>query len=425
VRPPTLPRTRSGAVELASVALVIAVALGALLSSAPPQAAARRAPHAKGHLTSTSSARRPPRHKARRASHAKAAARFDDGSLGDRSTRVACTLLTRAQIASQFGGPVGVATPTYPYCQWLVGSGGFFALAVEPGVSFAEATSFVVPVETLSGIGSAAMIANNRYLYFASGDTSYWLLYQQVGYSASLDTRQLSALAGDVLRHGLPRGKVGLPPLPPAGPPVYFAGDSTAAGPEWAWVTYHATTAATATLAEYQVGSGFVVPAYFDWARHLVAVTAARRPRLVIWMGSANDGQSMLIDGAVQAVGSPAWRAAYGAIVGSTMAALLREGAKVLWIGQPAMQDPQLSAEMQVVDQVYAAEAAKHRGVYYFDPGTVLDGPGRTYTGSLVIDGKLTPVRLDGIHLNIYGSLYLADKLAPIIDSLLGVRPAP
>jgi hypothetical protein len=404
---------------------VIAVALGALLSGTPPQPAAVRAPHAKGHLISTPGRPRPTRPKPRPAAHVKPAARPDDGSLGDRSTRVACTLLSRAQIASQFGGPVGVATPTYPYCQWLVGSDAFLALAVEPGVGFAQATSWVVPVETLSGIGSAAMIANNRYLYFTSGGTSYWLLYQPVGYSSSLDTSQLSALALDVLRHGLPSGRVGLPPLPPAGPPVYFAGDSTAAGPEWAWVTYHATTPATATLAEYQVGSGFIVPAYFDWARHLVAVTAARRPRLVIWMGSANDGQNMLIDGAVQAVGSPAWRAAYGAIVGSTMAALLREGAKVLWIGQPAMQDPRFSAEMQAVDQIYASEAAKHKGVYYFDPGTVLDGPGRTYAGSLLIDGKLTPVRLDGIHLNIYGSLYLADKLAPIIDSLLGVRPRP
>ena len=32
-----------------------------------------------------------------------------------------------------------------------------------------------------------------------------------------------------------------LRPAPP-GPPIYFAGDSTAAGPEWAWDTYHATS---------------------------------------------------------------------------------------------------------------------------------------------------------------------------------------
>ena len=59
-------------------------------------------------------------------------ARVDDGSLGNRATRLACTLLSRAEIAKEFGGPVGEPTPTYPYCQWLVGKNSFVALDVEP-----------------------------------------------------------------------------------------------------------------------------------------------------------------------------------------------------------------------------------------------------------------------------------------------------
>jgi hypothetical protein len=358
--------------------------------------------------------------------------RLDDGSLGNRATRVACTLLSRAEIARQFGGPVGWPTPTYPDCEWLVGGDAFLALTVEPGVGFAAATRFVVPLEQVAGIGSAAMIANNRFLYFAAGGASFSLLYQQVGDFSSLHSAQLEALAREVVAHRVPAGPVGLPAAPgpgqrlPAVPPVYFAGDSTAAGPQWAYVTRYETPA-TAALAEYQVGSGLLVPSFFDWSRHLLAVTAALRPRLVIYMGSANDGQPLYIAGAVRAVGSPDWRQAYGTVVGNTMSALLREGTKVLWVGEPAMQDPALSAEMSAEDQVVAAEAKLHRGVVWFDPGSVLDGRGGSYRGSLVIDGKLTPVRLDGIHLNIAGSLYLARYIARLAQEMLGPparRPA-
>jgi Protein of unknown function (DUF459) len=333
-------------------------------------------------------------------------------------------MLSREQILAQLGGPVGLPTPTYPYCQWLVGTDSFLALAVEQGVSFRTATQYVDTLETVHGLGEAAIIANNRYLYFTAGDVSYWLLWQQVGDFTSLNSARLIALAHDVLGHRLPSGPIPPSPLAPAGPPIYFAGDSTAAGPEWAFVTQYATSAATRTLAEYQVGSGFVVPSYFNWSLHLVAVAAARRPRLVIWMGSANDGQDLVADGSFQAVGSPLWRAAFGRIVGSTMGALLAEGCKVLWIGEPAMQEPSLSSDMRVIDEVYAAEAARHPGVVFFNPTAVLGGPGGSYTGTLDIDGQPTEVRLDGIHLNIAGSLYLASFIARYADRMLGLAPA-
>ncbi|HTW97135.1 MAG TPA: hypothetical protein VMD59_00075 [Acidimicrobiales bacterium] len=347
--------------------------------------------------------------------------RVDDGSLGDQATRIACTLLTTAQIAAQFGKPVGPATPTYPYCQWLVGANSFLALDVEPDTTFATATQYVDTLQTVTGLGSRAIIANNRYLYFTQGSTSYWLLWQTPGDFTSLNQPQLVALAHDVLDHDLPAPD--LPPPPPGatGPPIYFAGDSTAAGPEWAWWAYHESSTTTRTLAEYQVASGFVVPGYFDWPKHLLAVVAERRPKLVIFMGSANDGQAIAADDAVQPVGSKLWDAYYSSTVGQTMAELVAEGCKVLWIGEPAMQDPQLSADMAVIDSIFAHQASLHPGVVFYNPGVVLNGPGGSYAGSLMINGQLTPVRLDGVHLNTAGSIVLADAIAPIVDRMLGI----
>jgi lysophospholipase L1-like esterase len=304
----------------------------------------------------------------------------------------------------------------------LVGQNSFLALQVMPHVSFDTATQYVDTLVTVKGLGQQAIIANNRYLYFTQGSTSYWLLYQTPGDFSSLNTAQLVALGHDVLAHGLASGRVGLPRPGRPGPTIYFAGDSTAAGPEWAWWAYHENGTTTRTLAEYQVGTGLVRSDFFDWSRHLLAVAAERRPKLVIWMGSANDGQEILVDGEYRAVGTPLWDAAYAKTVGDTMQSLLDEGCKVLWIGELAMQDPTLNASMQVIDTIFAEEAAKHPGVVFFNPGTVLDGPHGSYAGSLMIHGHLTPVRLDGIHLNIAGSIVLADAVAKYVGRMLGVR---
>ena len=316
---------------------------------------------------------------------------------------------------------MGHATPTFPYCEWTVGSHAFVALAVESNVSFDTATQYVSTLETVNGLGQQAIIANNRYLYFTSAGTTYWILWQQVGDFSELHTAQLVALGHDVLAHRLPLGTVGLPRPGPTGPAIYFAGDSTAAGPEWAWWYYHANSTTTKTLAEYQVGTGLLRSGFFDWPRHLLGVVAERRPKLVIWMGSANDGQAVIINGRYAAVGSPLWVSAYKKTVGDVMASLLREGCKVLWIGEPAMQDPTLSSSMKVIDGVYAAEARAHRGVVFFNPGTVLNGPHGAYEGSLKIGGQMVPVRLDGIHLNEAGSIYLADAIAKYVDRMLGL----
>jgi hypothetical protein len=350
--------------------------------------------------------------------------RLDDGSLGNRATRFACSLLGRAQIQRQFGGPVGRATPTYPYCQWLVGTDAFLALAVEPRTSFQTATQYVDTLETVRGLGQQAMVANNRYLYFTASGTTYWLLWQQVGDFSELHTNQLVALAHDVLARA-PAKVASAAPVPgPSGPSIYFAGDSTAAGPEWAWDTYHVTSPELRTLAEYQVGSGLVSPGFFDWRRHLLAVVAALSPRLVIYMGSANDGQDLFVDGAFQTVGSRLWRKAYADRVAGIMSALVREGSKLLWIGEPAMQDPQLSTYMEVMDQVCAQQAARHHGVTFFNPGAVLDGPKGRYAGTLLIHGKPTVVRLDGVHLNIAGSIYLAGYIADYVNRIIDGRTA-
>lgn len=340
------------------------------------------------------------------------------GALGVKAAWEACDLLTRAQIARQFGGPVGPGVPTYPYCSWTVGKNAFVALDMERETTFGRATRFVAKLESVPGVGTAAIIGNNRYLYFSERRTSYWLLWQQAGDFSTLNTAQLSHLAEDVLA-AAQSGAASPPPAErPAPLGVYFAGDSTAAGPEWAWATYFAPKAGS-TLTEYQVGSGLIVPQYFNWAAHLRAVALARRPKLVVYMGSGNDGQAFYYKGVLRQPGSPGWNAAYGALVASMIRGVVSTGARLLLVGEPAMESPSLSAAMADLDAIEAAEANRFKGAYFFNPGTVLNGPQGQYEAKIAIDGKLTTIRLDGIHLNYYGSLYLGRYLGKLIDQLL------
>ncbi len=123
----------------------------------------------------------------------------DDGSLGDPNTTRACSLLDAADIEAQFGGPVGAATPIYPYCQWIVGDGAaFVALTILP-MTMDEARNTYTVREDITGVGDDAYISSSRALVFGVGDTSYSILWQEVGDFSTVETDRLRALADLVL----------------------------------------------------------------------------------------------------------------------------------------------------------------------------------------------------------------------------------
>lgn len=122
-----------------------------------------------------------------------------DGSLGDADTKLACTLLTATDIEGQFGGPVGEATPIYPYCQWLVGDDAFIAVTIyrQP---IGDVRNFHPVRFDTSGLGDdGGYIATTRAVFFGKGDVTYSILWQKVGDFTTVETDKLSALAQAVL----------------------------------------------------------------------------------------------------------------------------------------------------------------------------------------------------------------------------------
>jgi hypothetical protein len=122
-----------------------------------------------------------------------------DGSLGDADTKQACTLLTPAEIEAQFGGPVGEATPIYPYCQWLVGDDAFVAVQIyrQP---IDQARDFHPVRFDTGGLGDdGGYIATTRAVFFGHEGVTYSILWQKVGDFTTVETDRLSALARAVL----------------------------------------------------------------------------------------------------------------------------------------------------------------------------------------------------------------------------------
>jgi hypothetical protein len=122
-----------------------------------------------------------------------------DGSLGDADTKQACTLLTPAEIEAQFGGPVGAATPIYPYCQWLVGDDAFVSVQIyrQP---IDQARDFHPVRFDTTGLGDdGGYIATTRAVFFGHAGATYSILWQKVGDFTTVETDRLSALARDVL----------------------------------------------------------------------------------------------------------------------------------------------------------------------------------------------------------------------------------
>ena len=113
------------------------------------------------------------------------------------SRRARCS--PRPEIEAQFGGPVGEATPIYPYCQWLVGDDAFIAVTIyrQP---INEVRDFHPVRFDTSGLGDdGGYIATTRAVFFGKAGVTYSILWQKVGDFTTVETDKLSALAQAVL----------------------------------------------------------------------------------------------------------------------------------------------------------------------------------------------------------------------------------
>ncbi|MBX6371695.1 MAG: DUF459 domain-containing protein [Acidothermus sp.] len=169
--------------------------------------------------------------------------------------------------------------------------------------------------------------------------------------------------------------------------------------------------------------SGLIQLQFVDWPRRLADLMSRYHPDVVIVFLGANDVQNFYFEGRYEKFGSPEWRSIYASRVDTMMREATAAGARLVWVGMPAMRDRDFDSSMRILDEIYSREAAKFPNAEYFDSRPVLAGPGGGYATTVTApDGTRVVARApDGIHITFGGGGGGGELLARAVLRRLGI----
>jgi len=174
-----------------------------------------------------------------------------------------------------------------------------------------------------------------------------------------------------------------------------------------------ANTGVVQATLDARESTGLTRPDYFNWPAELQSDLAKARAQVVVIMMGANDAQDFLGPPDVP-FSSPQWNVLYAQRVSAFMSLAQSDGATVIWVGMPPMQNPQLSAEMSDVNAVGQQQAALRKPpVDFISSWTLLGTPQGKYTAFITnASGSVLNVRTpDGIHLTPAGGEVLSQAV--------------
>ncbi|MDY7101739.1 MAG: DUF459 domain-containing protein, partial [Actinomycetota bacterium] len=161
---------------------------------------------------------------------------------------------------------------------------------------------------------------------------------------------------------------------------------------------------------DYRVSTGLSRPDFFDWPQRLAEVVTQDPPEASVVFFGTNDNQNLSVDGNILQRGSAEWEAEYRSRVATVMDLLTQPGGTLTWVGLPVMRDQTLEQGVQIMNRVYAEEAAKRPLVTFVDTHALFSDANGQFAEYLpAADGSSAKMRQgDGIHLSIAG----ADRMA-------------
>ena len=156
----------------------------------------------------------------------------------------------------------------------------------------------------------------------------------------------------------------------------------------------------------------------FDWFAKADALMKEYKPATVVVTLGANDRQALKdMTGRVVAVGTPEWEKEYALRLGHIMDDILKGGAKrIIWLLLPDMREPVQQEYAQLVNTLFAKEAAvesRKDKIVLFNMGPLLTRrPGTFSLYVMAPDGAALTVRdTDGVHLTNPGAKRVAQSL--------------
>jgi hypothetical protein len=216
---------------------------------------------------------------------------------------------------------------------------------------------------------------------------------------------------------------------------LYIAGDSDAGTFAPYLQKLLNQTKLVSTTLDYKVSSGLARPDFFDWPAHFATELPKADPAIVVVTFGGNDAQGLTNTAGTFVVNQPTgdatadakWRAEYGTRVGATMDALTAGGRTLIWVGIPNDNSADVTARLQVQDQVVREQVGAHPGVVFIDTWALFSGRNGGWADFVIDprDGQGKDVRAsDGFHLNQNGAEILALKIDEAINADLKARGA-
>ena len=207
---------------------------------------------------------------------------------------------------------------------------------------------------------------------------------------------------------------------------VLLVGDSEAGGLSPFLERFLDDTGMVDLTTDYKVSSGLVRPDFFDWPAHLQATVPGANPDIVVALFGGNDGQPFL--NTTNPVDSPEWRAEYGKRVAAVMEFLSSGGRALIWVGVPNAESENLTANLQVQNEVVKQQAAAHPDVVFVDAWYRFAGIDGGFAPQIADprDGQFKEVRSnsDGFHLNTIGEEILAFDVGNAVIAAMKARGA-
>ena len=214
---------------------------------------------------------------------------------------------------------------------------------------------------------------------------------------------------------------------------LYVAGDSDAGTFAPYLDKLMKQTGMVSTTLDYKVSSGLSRPDFFDWPSYFAKQIPKVNPDIVVVTFGGNDAQglrnvdkSWAVQHAPGSGGDDAdWRAEYGKRVGATMDYLGGDNRTLIWVGIPNDDNPDVTARLQVQNEVVMAEAAKRPKVVFIETWKRFSGLSGGFAQAVQDprDNQFKDVRReDGFHLNTTGAEILALDIAEAIRTELRAR---
>jgi hypothetical protein len=192
-------------------------------------------------------------------------------------------------------------------------------------------------------------------------------------------------------------------------------------------------TGIVTTELDYKTSSGLSRPDFFDWPTYMQQVVPQVNPDIVIVTFGGNDAQGLRnVDKSWAVERTPTaddteWREEYGRRVGAVMDYLGDGNRTLIWVGIPNDDNPEVTARMQVQDEVVRAEVAKREKVVFIDTWARFSGRNGGWAEYVIDprDGEGKDVRADdGFHLNVTGAEILALDISDAVRTALRDRGA-